>query len=93
MEDEHWDHVMKSRDLLSAKVGDVENHQQKMEAQFDVSTRVMEQMLVDQQTLAKQIEATGQVVAQLTIDQMRSRAERPPSPASSDTTDEVGFSR
>lgn len=62
VEDAHWDHI-----------GDVENHQQRMETQFDVSTRVMEQMLFDQQSLAKHIETTSNAVAQLTLNQMRSR--------------------
>lgn len=90
-EDVHWDSVMESLDLLFAKIGVVENRQQRMETQFDVSARVMEQILVDQQTLAKQMESTGNAVAQLTMNQMRSRQDRPPSPASSDSTDEMAF--
>ena len=41
--------------VLFAKVGSVENCQQKIEAQLDMSTRVLEQMLLDQQTLAKKM--------------------------------------
>ena len=51
----------------------------------------MEQVLLDQQTLAKQMESTVNAVAQLTINQMRSRQDRSPSPASSDSTDEIAF--
>ena len=40
--DERWTSVMESLDLLFAKVGFVDNRQQKLEAQFDVSTRVLE---------------------------------------------------
>ena len=50
-----------------------------MESQFDMSTKLLEQMLLDQQTLAKQMETTGNAVAQLTINQMRHRQDRPPS--------------
>ena len=75
-EDEHWASVMESLDLLFAKVGSVENRQQKIEAQLDMSTSVLEQMLLDQQTLAKQMELTGQAVARLTLD-------RHPTPPSS----------
>ena len=90
-EDERWASVTESLDLLFAKVGSVENRQQKIEAQLDMSTRVLEQMLLDQQTLAKQMESTGNAVAQLTLDQMRYQQEQPPSLASSDSTAEIGF--
>ena len=82
---------MESLDLLFAKVGAVENHQEKIEAKFDVSTKLLEQMLLDQQTLAKQMEATGNAVAQLTLNQMRNRQERPPSPQSSESNEDIGF--
>ena len=91
MDDEHWDSVMESLDLLFAKVGAVEDRQQKMEAQIDISTKVLEQMLIDQQTLAKQMETTGNAVAQLTMNQMKNRHERPPSPASSDSNEDTGY--
>ena len=74
-EDERWASVTESLDLLFAKVGSVENRQQKIEAQFDVSTRVLEQMLLDQQTPAKQMESTGNAVTQLTLGQMRYQQE------------------
>ena len=90
-EDAHWDSVMESLDLLFTKVATMENCQQRVETQLDVSARVMEQVLLDQQTLAKQMESTGNAVAQLTINQMRSRQDRPPNPASSDSTGEIAF--
>ena len=71
-EDAHWDSVMESLDLLFTKVATMENRQQRVETQLEVSARVMEQVLLDQQTLAKQLESTGNAVAQLTINQMRS---------------------
>jgi len=70
MDDAHWDSVLESLDLLFTKVAVVENRQQRMETQIDVSTKLLEQMLLDQQTLAKQMETTGNAVAQLTMNQM-----------------------
>jgi hypothetical protein len=72
-----WASVMDSLDLLFAKVGEIDANQRKMEDRFDVSAKVMEQMLMDQQTLAKQMEATGQAVDKLTINHMGSRQEEP----------------
>jgi len=91
MDDAHWDSVLESLDLLFTKVAVVENRQQRMETQMDVSTKLLEQMLLDQQILAKQMKTTGNAVAQLTINQMRHRQDRLPSPASSDSTEEMGF--
>ena len=91
MDDAHWDSVLESLDLLFTKVAVVENRQQRMETQMDLSTKLLEQMLLDQQILAKQMKTTGNAVAQLTINQMRHRQDRLPSPASSDSTEEMGF--
>jgi len=91
MDDALWDSVLESLDLLFTKVAVVENRQQRMETQMDVSTKLLEQMLLDQQILAKQMKTTGNAVAQLTINQMRHRQDRLPSPASSDSTEEMGF--
>jgi hypothetical protein len=49
-----------------------------------MTTKVFEQMLKDQQILAKQLEVTKQTVATLTINQMRPQHETPPSPTSSE---------
>jgi len=73
VDEEHWDSVLESLDLLFTKVAVVENRQQRMETQIDVSTMLLEQMLLDQQTLAKQMETTRNAVAQLTMNQMRNR--------------------
>lgn len=86
-----WDTVMGSLDLLFAKVGAIDENQQKMEAKFDLSTGVIEQMIKDQQLMAKQIEAIGQAVAHLTLNQHRRRDPSPPSPTSSEATMENPF--
>ena len=41
-EDAHWDSVMESLDLLFTKVATMENRQQRVETQLEVSVRVME---------------------------------------------------
>lgn len=45
----------------------ISKNQQKLEVQFGLSNSVVEQMLKDQQLIAKQLEITGQAVAQLTL--------------------------
>lgn len=59
MDDERWNSITDNLDLLFAKVGEIERNQQKSEVKFDMSTKVVEQMLKDQQLMAKQIENTG----------------------------------
>lgn len=85
------DQVMESLDLLFSKVGEIDTFPQKVEAQVDMSTQVMEQLLKDQQMLAKQMEATGQAVAKLTMDQMDRRQKEPLSPTSSEASVEQHF--
>lgn len=90
-DDERWDHVMESLDLLFAKVGDMDAHQQKVETKVDMATQVMEQLLKGQQLLSKQIEATGQAVAKLTLNQKEEKNKEPASPTSSDASGEQQF--
>jgi len=71
LDKERWDSINENFDLLFAKVEEVDRMQHKLEAKVDISATVLDQMIKDQQTLAKQIETTGQAVAQLTIRQMR----------------------
>lgn len=82
---------MENLDLLFAKVGEIDKGQQKLEAKVGVSAQVMEQMLKDQQLLAKQMELTGQAVAQLTLSQKDSHPAPPPSPTSSVDMAETSF--
>jgi len=76
-EDEKWDNLTASIDLLFAKVGAMDRTQQQISAQLDLSAQVMERMIQDQQTLAKQVDATGQAVARLTLNRQQMH---PPSP-------------
>ena len=60
---ERWDQVADNFDLLFARVDDILGTQIKLEAQYDMTTKVIEQMMKDQQVLAQQVEITGQAVA------------------------------
>ena len=55
-----WDQVANNFDLLFSRVDDILDTQIKLEAQYDMTNKVVEQMMKDQQLLAKQIENTGQ---------------------------------
>ena len=65
-EDSHWDQMTESIDLLFSRVGNIERVQSQMSAQIDLSAQIMDQVLRDQITLAKQLETTGQTVSRLT---------------------------
>lgn len=92
-DEECWEAMMENIDLLFAKVSTIGKYQQKMEATFEMSTKVVEKMLKDQQAMAKQIERTAQAVAQLILQQRRTREESPPSPTSSEATVDNPFQR
>jgi flagellar biosynthesis/type III secretory pathway chaperone len=81
-DEEQWNHINESLDMLFNKVGVIETNQQKLDTRFDMTTKVFEQILKDQQSLAKQLEVTGNAVATLTINQMRPQHETPPNPTS-----------
>lgn len=85
-DEERWDSIVESVDLLFSKFEDLDRNQQKMEAQFGVSSQVISQMLKDQQLLAKQLEATGQAVAQLTLRQKQVEPEPPPASEKGETS-------
>lgn len=85
-DEEHWAAVMSNLDILFSKVDEIDKIQQRLEATFDMSTKVVEQMLKDQQTMVKKIENIGQARAQLTLQQMCAKDDQPVSPTSSDST-------
>lgn len=85
-DDEKWDEVMEHLDLLFAKVGNME---QKQEALGGITSKVLDQLLQGQQRMSKQIEANGQAIAKLTLNQNNS----PPSPTSSDTSEDLAYHR
>ena len=65
-DDDRWDRMSESIDLLFARMGSLEHNQRLAAGQIDINVQVIEQVLKDQAALTKQIEATGQAVAQLT---------------------------
>lgn len=67
-EDEHWERVMQSLDLLFARVDDIDKVQQRIQVIQELGARTMEQVIKDQTMLARQMETTGKAVAQLTMD-------------------------
>ena len=67
-EDRRWDRVFENFDLLFSRVEVIGANQHRLEAQMNLGNKVMEQILKDQQLLAKQKEVTGQAVARLTLD-------------------------
>ena len=78
-DDEHWTQVNENFDLLFARVESLGVNQARLESQMNLGNQVMEQILKDQQTLAKQIEVTGDAVARLTLNrQFVPESEEPP---------------
>ena len=88
-----WDQVANNFDLLFSRVDDILDTQIKLEAQYDMTNKVVEQMMKDQQLLAKQIENTGQAVARLTLDSTRRPFREPDSPTASEASAENPFHR
>jgi len=68
-DDARWERMTESIDLLFARMGSLEHNQRLTAGQIDINVQVIEQVLKDQAALTKQIEATGQGVAQLTSEQ------------------------
>jgi hypothetical protein len=62
-----WEPLNDSLDTLFERVGQIDANQQKADIHYEMTYKVFEQMLKDQQVMAKQLEATGHAVAQLTI--------------------------
>jgi len=83
-ESSRFDHVLESLDLLFAKVGQLDTTQQRMATQMDLGNQVMEQMLKDQQSLSKQVEATGQAIARFSSSDFRPSRRQDPSSSSGD---------
>jgi len=52
-DDEHWTQVNENFDLLFSRVESLGVNQARLESQMNLGNQVMEQILKDQQTLAK----------------------------------------
>lgn len=59
---------MQSLDLLFARVDDIDKTQHRIQLTQELGAKAMEQVIQDQTLLAKQLEATGQAVAKLTLE-------------------------
>lgn len=84
--DERWEQVMSSLDLVFAKVAEVDGNQRKSDTKVDMTTKVMEQMLKDQQSIAKQLEVTWQMVDRLAAAPKEKQHQEPDSPTSSESS-------
>lgn len=69
--DAKLDRLMQSVDLLFSKIEDLHITQQQMQVKLDVNSKAVDLSMREQQVLAQQLEATGQAVAKLTVDQLR----------------------
>jgi hypothetical protein len=87
----HWDSVLDTVDLLFTNVNDMDTNQQRFEVKQDMSQKILEQLLKDQQKLTKQMEEMGKAVAKLRLQQMKSSDEEPPSPTDSEDTIDSPF--
>lgn len=62
--------MLKSLDLLFERVAEVKLTQQQMQANLDLNTKAIDQVMRDKDIMAKQVEDTGKVVAQLRLEHM-----------------------
>ena len=69
-DEDHWSQVTSSLDLLFARVSEIGASQKELRARLDLTTESMDLYAREQQIIAKQVEATGQAVARLTMDMM-----------------------
>ena len=69
-DEDHWSQVTSSLDLLFARVSEIGASQKELRARLDLTTESMDLYAREQQMIAKQVEATGQAVARLTMDMM-----------------------
>ena len=69
-DEDHWSQVTSSLDLLFARVSEIGASQKELRARLDLTTESMDLYAREQQMIVKQVEATGQAVARLTMDMM-----------------------
>lgn len=92
-EEDRWEQFGESFESLYEEVAQISKNQQRLEVQFGLNNSVMEQMLKDQQILAKQLEVTSKTVAQLSLHQSKQKEEDPPSPTRSERSTVNPFAR
>lgn len=72
--DERWKSVQESLDLLFTQVGALGDSQQQIAAQLELTAKAVNQNTQDQLLLSKQLKATGDAVASLTMWRMKLEA-------------------
>jgi hypothetical protein len=72
IDEERWEKLQQSLDLLFTKVSVCETNQIQMKAQLDLNSQVLDQATREQVNMAKQVAETGRVVAQLRLDKPKS---------------------
>lgn len=65
--DAKLDKLMKSIDLLFSKIENLNITQQQMQVKLDINSKVVDLSMREQQVMAQQLDATGKVVAKLTM--------------------------
>lgn len=68
--DAKLDKLMESVDLLFSKMEDLTITQQQMQVKLDINSKAVDLSMREQQLMAQQLEAIGQAVAKLTLEQM-----------------------
>jgi hypothetical protein len=67
--EERWEHILNSLNLLFARVFNIGTAQQELQDKVNHTMKTLEPYAVEQQLLQKQVEATGQAMARLTVNQ------------------------
>jgi hypothetical protein len=93
LDEDMWNSITDTLDLLFAKMEEIDRNQQRADVKFDMSAKVVEQMLKDQQMMAKQLENTGKAAAQLRMDFLNAADDQPSSSTKSNTATENQFAK
>jgi hypothetical protein len=91
LDEDRWNSITDNLDLLFAKVEEIDRNQHRGDVKFDMSAKVVEQLLKDEQMMAKHIENTGKAVAQLRMDFLNVVNDQPSSSTESDTATKNPF--
>ncbi|TVU26575.1 hypothetical protein EJB05_29129, partial [Eragrostis curvula] len=70
-EEERWGQMQESIDLLHAQIGAFDTNQQHLAAQVELTTAAVNQNTKDQLQLARQLQATSEALARLSVRQSR----------------------
>jgi len=68
-DDEHWEQVMESLDLIFARMTDLGRTQQQLRNQVEMTTQAVDGLGKEQQILTQKVDSTAQAVARILGDQ------------------------